>query len=104
MTEMEDSAFMGAIRRLEGMHRVDGQRVMILRTGSNFSQQRPGQTAIESASTRHPGEVLAFESAYLCGSTVLHTIPGALGCGVRERFRGLKALVQRHVEGQSRCR
>jgi purine nucleoside permease len=74
MTEMEDSGFMAAIQRLEAMHRMDGQRVMILRTASNFSQQRPGQTAIESASTRHPGEVLAFESAWLCGSTVLHKI------------------------------
>jgi len=74
MTEMEDSAFMAAIRRLEAMHRVDGERVMILRSGSNFSQQRSGQTAIESASTRHPGEMVAFESAWLCGSTVLHTI------------------------------
>ena len=74
MTEMEDSAFMGAIRRLEAMHRVDSNRVMVLRSASNYSQQRPGQTAIESASTRHPGEVLAFESAYLCGSTVLHNI------------------------------
>jgi purine nucleoside permease len=74
MTEMEDSGFMAAIRRLDGMHRVDTNRVMILRSASNFSQQRPGQTAIESATTHHPGEALAFESAYLCGSAVLHNI------------------------------
>ena len=74
MTEMEDSGFMAAIRRLDAMHRVDTNRVMILRSASNFSQQRPGQAAIESATTHHPGEALAFESAYLCGSTVLHAI------------------------------
>ena len=75
MTNMEDSGFMNAIVRLNAMHRVDADRVMVLRTGSNFSQQKPGQTAIESVTSSHMfGTKLAVESAWLCGSTVLHKI------------------------------
>jgi purine nucleoside permease len=48
MTEMEDSGFMEAIARLQAMHRVDASRVMVLRTGSNYSMPRPGHTAVES--------------------------------------------------------
>ena len=48
MTEMEDSGFMNALERLDAMHRVDTSRVMVLRTGSNYSMPRPGHTAVES--------------------------------------------------------
>lgn len=74
MTEMEDSGFMGAIERLAAMHRVDSQRVMVLRSGSNYSMQRPGHTAVESVTMPYIGTHVALESAYLCGSTVLHAI------------------------------
>jgi purine nucleoside permease len=74
MTEMEDSGFMNAIMRLDAMHRVDAGRVMVLRTGSNFTQQHAGETALESIETPYSGMRIALESAYLCGSTVLHSI------------------------------
>ena len=73
-TEMEDAGFMNAIQRLNAMHRVDADRVMVLRTVSNYTQPRPGQTAIESITSPYKGMTMALESAYLCGSTVLHTI------------------------------
>jgi purine nucleoside permease len=73
-TEMEDAGFMGAIERLGHVHRVDPDRVLVLRTGSNFSMQRPGQTAAASLTEPYIGGRLALESAYLCGSTVLHEI------------------------------
>jgi len=73
-TEMEDSGFMAAIKRLAAMHRVDADRVMVLRAASNYSEERPGQTAIQSVTTPYAGSRLALESAYLCGSTVLHSI------------------------------
>jgi purine nucleoside permease len=76
MTEMEDSGFMNALERLDRMHRIDGQRVMVLRTGSNYSMQRPGQTALESLTGPHVGLHVAVESAWLCGSTVLRWIVG----------------------------
>ena len=74
MTEMEDSGFMNALERLSALHRVDVDRVMVLRTGSNYSMQRPGHTAVESVTAPYIGSKLALESAYLCGSTVLHKI------------------------------
>jgi purine nucleoside permease len=74
MTEMEDSGFMGAIARLSAMHRVDHDRVMVLRAGSNYTEQHAGETAIESIKTPYSGMRIAIESAYLCGSTVLHSI------------------------------
>ena len=72
MTEMEDSGSMEAIGRLAAMHRVDLDRVMVLRSGSNYSRPRPGHTAIESVTAPYIGTRLAVESAWLCGSTVLH--------------------------------
>lgn len=74
MTEMEDSGFMGAIERLAPMHRVDANRVLVLRTGSNYSMQRPGHEPVESLTAPYIGGRLALESAWLCGSTVLHDI------------------------------
>lgn len=77
MTDMEDSGFMAAIERLNAMHKVDTNRVMVLRTGSNYTEPRPGHTAVESVTESHPGTRLALESAWLCGSTVLHQILGS---------------------------
>jgi len=74
MTEMEDSGFMNALERLSAMHRVDVDRVMVLRTASNYSMERPGHTAVESVTAPYIGSKLALESAWLCGSTVLHNI------------------------------
>jgi purine nucleoside permease len=75
MTEMEDAGFMNAIGRLGEMHRVEPNRVMVLRTASNYSEQRPGHPAVESIlEGTHLGTRIALESAYLCGSTVLNDI------------------------------
>jgi purine nucleoside permease len=74
MTEMEDSGFMNALERLAAMKRVDHDRVMVLRTGSNYSMPRPGHTAVESLTAPYIGSRVALESAWLCGSTVLHRI------------------------------
>jgi purine nucleoside permease len=73
-TEMEDSGFMNAIERLGNMHRVDPDRVLVLRAASNYSEERPGHAAAESITAPYLGTRLALESAYLCGSTVLHKI------------------------------
>jgi purine nucleoside permease len=74
MTEMEDSGFMGAVERLNNMHRLDSNRVLVLRTGSNYSRQRPGHEPVESLTAPYIGGKVALEAAYLCGSTVLHKI------------------------------
>jgi purine nucleoside permease len=73
-TEMEDSGFLNALERLAAMHRVDYDRVLVLRTGSNYSMPRPGHTAVESVTAPYIGSRIALESAWLCGSTVLHKL------------------------------
>ena len=75
MTDMEDSAIMNALSRLDGIHRVDINRVLVLRTASNYSMQAPGGTAFDSFESPYPGgSKFAYQSAWLCGSTVLHAI------------------------------
>jgi len=75
MTEMEDSGFMNSLTRLNAIHRVDINRVLVLRTGSNYSMEPPGRTALQSVTARYGGGgKLAEESAWLCGSTVMHNI------------------------------
>jgi purine nucleoside permease len=71
---MEDSGFLNAIDRLDEMHRVDRNRVLVLRTGSNYSMERPGHDAVESVSAPYVGKTLALESAHLVGSTVLRNL------------------------------
>ena len=73
-TEMEDSGFLNAIDRLDEMHRVDRNRVLVLRTGSNYSMERPGHDAVESVNAPYVGKNLAVESAYLVGSTVVNSL------------------------------
>jgi purine nucleoside permease len=74
MTEMEDSGFLTALDRLAEMHRVDRDRVLVLRTGSNYSMPRPGHEPVESLTAPYIGGRVALESAYLVGSTVLHKL------------------------------
>jgi purine nucleoside permease len=73
-TEMEDSGFLNAVDRLDAMHRVDRNRVLVLRTGSNYSMERPGHDAVESVSAPYIGRNLALESAYLVGSMVINNL------------------------------
>ena len=74
MADMEDAGFMAAIERLGRMHLVDPQRVMVLRTASNYSMQPPGQDAVQSLTRSYSNSRMAAESAWRCGSTVLHRI------------------------------
>lgn len=74
MTEMEDSGFLEAMARLSALGRADTRRVLVLRTGSNYSTPRPGHTAIESVTAPYIGTRLAVEAAWKCGSTVLHKL------------------------------
>ena len=74
MTEMEDSGYMEAIERLNEMHRIDRNRVLILRAGSNYCEPPPGHDPVESLTTPYIGMRLALEDAYKVGGTVLHTL------------------------------
>ena len=74
MADMEDAGFMTAIERLGRMHRVDPQRVMVLRAASNYSMQPPGHDAVQSLTRSYTNGRMAAETAWRCGSIVLHRI------------------------------
>jgi purine nucleoside permease len=71
MTNMEDQSLAAALERLAGLGKVDFQRVLFLRTGSNYSGPHPGQTSAESMTEEYSGTGPALESAYLAGSRVV---------------------------------
>jgi purine nucleoside permease len=90
-TAMEDTGTMQALTFLDAAGRVDKRRVLVLRTASNFDQQRDGITAPESlAETRAGGYVAmlpALDAAHRVGSTVAKAL-------VREWARFRDALPQ----------
>ncbi len=74
MTNMEDHGIAAAFTRLTTMQRIDFQRILFLRTGSNFSMPPGGQSAAESMVAEYAGELPALESAYRVGSPVVHEL------------------------------
>jgi purine nucleoside permease len=74
MTDMEDSGFAEALERLDRMHKADYQRVMMLRTGSNYCMPRPGHTALESVTAPYIGHMPSIENAYRVGDVVVREI------------------------------
>lgn len=74
MTDMEDSGIAEALTRLDRMHRADFQRLLVLRTASNFSMQAPRQTAADSINAPYVGGIPALEAAWRVGSPVLHAL------------------------------
>ncbi|MET0534045.1 MAG: purine nucleoside permease [Steroidobacter sp.] len=89
MTNMEDSGTLTALRRLARVQLVDLQRVMVLRTASNYTMPPPGQSAAWSTTAPYPEQGLpAVEAAYQVGNrvvqyllkewqTVANTVPSA---------------------------
>jgi purine nucleoside permease len=68
---------MQALQRLDAAHKVDFQRVMVLRTASNYSMPPPGHNSVESLTGgggNFSGYLPSLESAYAAGSTVIHAI------------------------------
>lgn len=74
-TNMEDSGTMTALHRLARTGVVDADRILVLRTASNFTMQPPGKTAIWSKTTPYPDRGRpALESAFLVGNTVVQAL------------------------------
>jgi len=74
-TAMEDTGILQSLTFLAGAGRVDLDRVMVLRTASDFDQQKPGTTAAESLSQtkigQYKGYLPALEAAWRVGNTVV---------------------------------
>ncbi len=77
-TAMEDSGTLQALTFLSAAGKADTNRVLVLRTASNFDQQPPGKTAAESLAEENDGKYSAYipslEAAYRVGSKVVHTL------------------------------
>jgi purine nucleoside permease len=90
-SDMEDSGILVALTYLRGTGRVDANRVLILRTGSNFTLPPPGRTAAANlameSEASYTALVPALEAAYKVGAAVV----GALSKGwnvYRDRLPG----------------
>ncbi len=74
-TNMEDSGTLTALRRLADSGFVNYDRILVLRTASNFSMQPPGKDATWSATASYPDNGRpALEAAYKIGSAVAHEL------------------------------
>ena len=74
MSAMEDQGVAAALDRLARIGKVDFQRVLFLRTGSNFCMPHPGQTSADSMTEEYSGLLPSLESAHLAGSKVVHEL------------------------------
>ncbi len=71
MTNMEDSGTLTALRRLSRKKLIDLQRVMVLRTASNYTMPPKGKDTAWSTTAPYPDDGLpAIEAAYQVGNRV----------------------------------
>ena len=74
-SNMEDSGTLTALHRLDRIGRADAERVLVLRTASNFTMPPAGKSAVWSKTAPYPdnGEP-ALESAYRVGRVVVDAL------------------------------
>ncbi|MEM6652264.1 MAG: purine nucleoside permease [Pseudomonadota bacterium] len=76
---MEDTGSYTSIQYLHEIGRVDKNRFMVLRTGSNYTMQPPGKTAAENLlgeNEGYAGMEASLEALYLVGGAVLDELTG----------------------------
>ena len=77
-TAMEDTGTLQSLKYLAQAGRVDWQRILVLRTVSNFDQQPRGMTAAESLAHQRIGTYSAYlpslEAAYKVGHEVVNAL------------------------------
>ena len=97
---MEDTGTYQSLSWLSNYGKADVERLMVLRTASNYTMQPPGLTAIENLLAENEGYSglkASVESAYLVGSTVIDallenwevyrdTIPGGETANLNEAY------------------
>jgi purine nucleoside permease len=76
MSDMEDQGIAAALTRLSKMGKVDFQRVLFLRTASNYCMQAPRQDVNKSLHSEYAGYIPSLEAAYRVGSRVTHELAG----------------------------
>ena len=76
---MEDTGTAMSLHYLDKIGKVDYDRFMVLRTGSNYTMQPPGKTAAENLLGENEGYAgleASLESLYIVGGAVLDEITG----------------------------
>lgn len=76
-TAMEDTGTLQALQFLQNAERVDMERVLVLRTASNFSMPDEGVTAaasMQNENTGYSAYLPSLEAAWVVGSKVVHEI------------------------------
>jgi purine nucleoside permease len=77
-TAMEDTGTLQSLEYLANAGRIDGKRILVLRTVSNFDRQPRGMTAAESLATqrigKYSGYLPSLEAAYTVGHVVVHEL------------------------------
>ncbi len=76
MSDMEDQGFAAALTRLDKMGKVDFQRVLFLRTASNYCMPPTNGDVGKSLHFGYAGYLSSLEAAYRVGSKVLHELTG----------------------------
>ena len=77
-TAMEDTGTLQSLTFLAAAKRIDPQRILVLRTVSNFDRQPRGMTAAESLATqrigKYSGYLPSLEAAYTVGHVVVNEL------------------------------
>ena len=77
-TAMEDTGTLSSLQLLARAGRVDWNRILVLRTASDFDQPPPGMTAAanlaRNSGRKYVGYLPALESAWRVGNTVVQEI------------------------------
>jgi purine nucleoside permease len=77
-TAMEDTGTLLSLQFLANAAKIDGRRILVLRTVSNFDRQPRGMSAAESLARQRIGKYSAYlpslEAAYTVGHTVVNEL------------------------------
>ncbi|GBQ35032.1 purine nucleoside permease [Gluconacetobacter azotocaptans] len=74
MTNEESQTYQREMRTLAALGFVDAGRIMVLRSGSNFSMPPPGVPVTQSMGDEGPGQAVAFDNNERAGAPVLAEI------------------------------
>ena len=73
-TSMEAQTYADVLAHMAEEGKVDFQRVLVLRTGSNYCLPPPGVPIMETMGDETLGTTIALESAYRAGAAVAHEL------------------------------
>lgn len=75
-TQQEDNATYEALKRAASVHRVDLNRVVVLRTGADFDRPPKGMSSAENllSTNDHGGLPIALENLYRAGNPLVQAI------------------------------